>query len=231
MTVASRARLQFGAPAVLPTSVRAVAAVLLLAGTVLALLGVAIVLGAPSLPEPFEGVTGGQLIVVALRLAVPLLILRWALLGGGLALVVDALDVVIVEWFGPGGMGPYYAQLDKGLDTYYLALEALVAWYWTNPWARWSALALFAHRLVGVLLFEVLGARVLLFIFPNVFEYWWLYCVIVARWWPRLVPSSWRSVLLPLAVILVPKLGQEYLLHVVEAQPWNWMKEHLPFLN
>lgn len=171
--------------------------------------------------------TEGQVVVVALRLLVPLLILRWPLVGGVAALVIDALDVVIVEFISDGGMGDYYSQIDKGLDTYYLTLEAFVAWRWTNPWTRWTALFLFAYRLVGVAVFELSEARVLLFIFPNLFENWWLYCVIVARFWPRLTPRSWRSTVVPLVLLLVPKLAQEYLLHVAEAQPWNWIKEHL----
>ena len=38
-------------------------------------------------------------------------------------MAIDALDVVIVEWFGPGGMGDHYHTLDKLLDLYYLSLE------------------------------------------------------------------------------------------------------------
>lgn len=179
------------------------------------------------LPEALDDATQGQLFVIALRVLVPLLILRWSLTGGILAMLVDAVDVIVVEFFGPGGMGGHYSQLDKGLDSYYLGLEAVVAWYWVNPWARWTALALFAYRLVGAVLFEVTQVRALLFVFPNLFENWWLYCVAVARFRPRWLPTSWRSMVLPLLVLLVPKMGQEWLLHVAEAQPWSWFKEHV----
>lgn len=171
--------------------------------------------------------TEGQALVIVVRLLVPLLILRWPLIGGISALVADALDVVLVEFVSEGGLGDHYAQIDKGLDVYYLSLEAFVAWHWTNPWTRWPALALFAYRLVGTVAFEITEVRALLFIFPNLFENWWLYCVIMARFWPRLTPRSLGSVVVPLVVLLVPKLAQEYLLHVAEAQPWDWTKEHL----
>lgn len=177
------------------------------------------------LPEVLDAATEGQLFVVALRLLAPLLILRWSLTGGIVAMLADATDVIVVEFFGPGGMGGHYSQLDKGLDTYYLALEAVVAWYWVNSWARWTALALFAYRLLGALLFEATQVRALLFLFPNLFENWWLYCVAVARFRPRWLPTSWRSTLVPLLILLVPKMGQEWLLHVQEAQPWTWFKE------
>lgn len=176
------------------------------------------------LPEALDAATEGQLFVVAVRVLVPLLILRWSLTGGILAMLVDATDVMLVELFGPGGMGGHYSQLDKGLDSYYLALEAVVAWTWLNPWARWTALGLFVYRLVGAVLFEATQVRALLFVFPNLFENWWLYCVIVARVRPRWLPTSWRSTLVPLLILLVPKMGQEWLLHVEEAQPWSWFK-------
>jgi hypothetical protein len=41
------------------------------------------------------------------------------------------------------------------------------------------------------------------------------------------VPASWKGVLLAGAALLAPKLAQEYLLHVAEAEPWDWTKEHL----
>jgi len=169
----------------------------------------------------------GELIIVALRLGVPLIILRRALLGGVVAMVLDALDVVIIEAIGLGGFGDHYAELDKLLDSYYLALELIVALRWTSAWARVPAALLFAYRGIGVVVFEVTDLRVMLFVFPNLFENWWLYCVAVARFWPRLYPRSWRGMVVPLALLLIPKMGQEYLLHYREAQPWDWLKTHV----
>lgn len=171
--------------------------------------------------------TEGALIVIAIRVIGPLLILRHSLLGGLAAVVVDTLDVVLVEIIGLGGFGDYYSQTDKALDTYYLSLECFVALSWDNPWARIPAIALFVHRVIGVIAFEVTGARWLLLVFPNMFENWWLYCVAVARFAPRYSPRSWPSMLLPMTVLLIPKLGQEYLLHYQEAQPWDWIKRNI----
>lgn len=198
-------------------------------GAALVLLGLAVAFDSrpASLPVPFAAATEGQLFVIALRLLLPLLILRWSVTGGILAMLVDGTDVIIVEFFGPGGMGGHYSQLDKGLDSYYLALEAFVAWRWANPWARWTAIFLFGYRIIGAVLFELTETRALLFLFPNLFENWWLYCVLVARWWPWLLPSSWASTLIPLLVLLVPKMAQEYLLHITEAKPWDWVKRNL----
>jgi len=169
----------------------------------------------------------GELIVVAVRLLVPLLIFRYQLTGAILAMLIDAVDVILIELVGLGGFGNHYARLDKGLDSYYYAIEVIVAWRWANPWARWPAVFLFFYRLVGAVLFELTGARALLFVFPNLFENWWIYVVAADRFWPRLRPTSARSVALPMVLLLIPKLAQEYLLHVAEAEPWDWSKKHL----
>lgn len=166
--------------------------------------------------------------LLALRLLAPLTILRWPLVGGIGAMVIDAVDVIIVDALGADAFwNDYYAEIDKGLDTYYLAIEALVAWRWTNAWARWPALVLFAIRLVGAAAYELTGARALLFVFPNLFENWWLYCVVVARFWPRLTPRSARATGTVLVLLLVPKLVQEYYLHIVQVHPWVWLRSLL----
>lgn len=195
-------------------------AVALVAGLVFVALLVGVQVGAMSLSR-------GELVVIALRLGAPLLIFRWWLTGGIVAMLLDAGDVVLVDVLGLGGFGDHYVRLDKLLDSYYYAIELMVALRWQNPWTRIPAVALFVDRIVGAVLFESLGIRALLFAFPNLFENWWLYCVVVGRWLPALEPHGWKSTLVPLALLLVPKLAQEYLLHVAEAKPWNWTKEHV----
>lgn len=172
-------------------------------------------------------ISTGESIVIALRLFVPLLILRFWVTGGIIAMLLDGADVIITDALDLGGFGSHYAELDKVLDSYYLALELLVALGWRNAWARLPAVSLFIYRLLGVALFETSQARIFLFIFPNLFENWWLYVVIVMKWFPSAVPRGWRSVFIPLLALLVPKMGQEYLLHFAEAKPWNWTQRHI----
>jgi hypothetical protein len=175
----------------------------------------------------------GELIIIALRLAVPLLILRYQLAGGIIAMLLDGADVILIELIPGGNFGGHYHTLDKVLDTYYLSIEFLVALRWSNPWARWPAVALFIYRVVGVVAFELWNVmdwprpRLILFLFPNMFENWWLYCVVMERFWPRLAPRSVKTVAIPMVLLLIPKMGQEYLLHFSEAQPWNWFKRNV----
>ena len=169
----------------------------------------------------------GELVVIAVRLAIPLLILRYALIGGLAAVAADTLDVVLIEVIGLGGFGAHYAELDKLLDSYYLTIEAWVAFGWASPYARVTALALYVYRMVGVVLFEVTGVRVLLLIFPNQFENWWLYCVATERLFPALYPRSQRTAAIPFVLLLIPKVAQEYLLHFEEVRPWDWIKRNV----
>lgn len=167
----------------------------------------------------------GPAVLIALRLTQPLMIPRWPLAGALGAFAIDAVDVILVDALGSNLLwDERYAEIDKALDTYYLAIEAYVAWWWPNAWARLPALALFVDRLVGAAAYEVTGARWLLFAFPNLFENWWLYCLLVATFWPRLSPRSAASTALPLLLLAVPKFVQEYYLHIVQVHPWMWAR-------
>jgi len=178
------------------------------------------------------------LIVIALRLGLPLTILRWPLAGGLLALVVDALDVVLVDSLAmalgePPEFGPFYAQIDKWLDTYYLALEVIVARRWAEVVPRRVAYGLFGWRLLGVVLFEITASRPLLVVFPNVFENFYLYVLVVRRWFPRWLPRTLLQAIVVCTALLVPKLVQEWVLHWEELHPWQWFRATFvaPFLG
>ncbi len=116
--------------------------------------------------------TAETLLIVLIRIIVPLTILRWPLAGGVLALLADALDIVLASLIDLGGLWSYHS-LDKYLDTYYLGLEAIVAQRWLAL-PRWTATLLFGYRLIGVVLLEPTNIRMLLFVFPALFENFFL---------------------------------------------------------
>ena len=168
--------------------------------------------------------TVGQVVVIVLRIVLPLLILRRPLAGGIVAMAIDALDVVIVEAFGSGGMGAHYHSIDKVLDLYYLGLEAWVSLGWVEMVPKILSLVLFGLRVVGVVAFELTDWRPLLFIFPNLFENWFLFVAGRDRFMPSYRLDSIRRVVTWLVILYIPKFGQEYLLHIVQANPWDWIK-------
>lgn len=145
----------------------------------------------------------------AVRLGLPLVILRRPVLGGFLAILADLSDILI---FNIWGWPPCpYHQLDKALDLYYLAIEGWVALRWAS-WERGIALGLFAWRLAGVAAFELTGWRGSMLVFPNLFEWWWLLVVLRDRFWPGYCFTPRRSVTWLLALLLL-KEAQEYALH------------------
>ena len=175
---------------------------------------------------PFD-LTTGQVVVIALRLLVPLLIPRFPFWGAVAAMLLDGTDVIIVEFFSNGGMGDHYHQLDKILDLYYLGIALWVSLKWTERLPRLVSIGLFAYRLLGVVLFEIVGERWLLFVFPNLFENWYLFIAGRDQFVPTYRLDTVRRVVTWLIVLYIPKIGQEYLLHVAEAQPWGWFKENV----
>ena len=170
------------------------------------------------------------IIVIAIRLLLPLTILRWPLAGGVLSMLVDALDVVLVDAIAgvlglPPEFGPFYAQIDKWLDTWYLALELVVVRRWPETWPRRVATLLFAWRILGVVAFEVTASRPLLVLFPNLFENLYLYVLVARKWFPQVMPRTLAQTALVALILLIPKLGQEYILHWEQLRPWQWLRE------
>lgn len=151
----------------------------------------------------------GPGIALTVRLIVPLTILRWPLAGGILSIAADTCDIIIFNIWGFPSWD--YQHFDKGLDLYYLTLEVIVAQRWSG-FERTVASALFGYRLVGVVLFEVTGFRFALFLFPNIFEVYFLLVLATARFVPRYALTRPRTFGW-LALLLIPKLMQEYLLH------------------
>lgn len=174
---------------------------------------------AAALTEPW-------LVVIGLRLLLPLSILRWPLAGGLVAFLADTFDVVTLDLLHAESYAPYN-PIDKWLDTYYLALEAWVCRSWANRPARVAALGLFAYRLVGAALYEITGLRAALFLFPNLFELFFLTYLLGHALAGDRVLTSVRAIVAVNVLLLVPKELQEYVLHVAQYPVYALIREHI----
>ncbi|MEX2081788.1 MAG: hypothetical protein WEC33_09250 [Dehalococcoidia bacterium] len=112
---------------------------------------------------------------------------------------------------------------------------ATFLWVVVRRWdglERGIGIGLYAFRMVGFVAFEISGARGVLLLFPNVFEFWFLFVAGLRHWRPgrRLSGREAGAVLAPLVGL---KLVQEYALHTarwldsftaVEAVEaiWDW---------
>jgi hypothetical protein len=148
--------------------------------------------------------------VLVVRGVVPLAVLRWPFAGSLLTLAADACDLIVFNLFGfPDGVS--YQRFDKWLDVYYVSLQAVVAWSWSGP-ARPAAIGLYVYRMVGVGIFEITGWRQALFVFPNLFTFFFVFKAGLDRWRPKYALTH-KRLSVWLIILLVPTMALEYTLH------------------
>ena len=154
-------------------------------------------------------------IVGLYRILGSLLVLRWPFWGAIVAIGVDLTDLLLLDILVPAGLGPWpdYQALDKWLDQVYLLAFLVVAVRDFRPLEKWIAVALYAFRMVGFVAFELGAPRELLFLFPNLFEFWFLAVVTVGHFRPSFIWTPARAAA-ALAVLLGAKLVQEWALHI-----------------
>jgi hypothetical protein len=177
----------------------------------------------------------GIAIVTTVRVLGSLPVLRWPFVGAIIAIFADASDVFLLNLLDMGAMD-HYQQFDKAADQVYMLTFLIVALRWQGL-ARDVAVGLYGYRLIGFIAFEVTGVRALLLVFPNLFEFWFLFVASLPHWRPRFELST-ANALSVLPVLLVAKEGQEFVLHgarwldsftAIEALQaiWHWLT--IPF--
>src|SRR3972149_4204940 len=85
-----------------------------------------------------------KLIIGAVRVLGALPVLRWAFVGGLVAIAADGSDVFLMNLLDLGGLGDYQ-HFDKFADQAYLLTFLVVALRWQGP-PRSIALGLYASR-------------------------------------------------------------------------------------
>ena len=174
-----------------------------------------------------------ELIIAAVRVGGALPVLRWAFAGAIIAIAVDFSDLFMMNLLDLGGVRNYQA-LDKWLDLAYMATFLWAALRWNGP-ARTIAVGLLVFRLVGVAAFELTDSRSVLLLFPNVFEFWFVF-VAGARLFTPHYELTWRRCLLWLAPVALLKEFQEYALHGAQwldnyiavdvvVDVWQWLRK------
>ena len=143
-----------------------------------------------------------QIVIGLIRIAGSLPVLRWAFAGALIAIAVDFSDL--------GGL-PNYQTFDKRADVVYMLTFLWVANKWDGP-ERKIALALFGFRMIGFVAFELTQVRPILLVFPNVFEFWFVFVAIRQHYWPKYEMTK-KRIIKWLLIVLVLKMAQEWVLH------------------
>ncbi len=163
--------------------------------------------------------------VILARLILPLLIPKYPLPAILACLLVDGIDQTVFQTFTKLNLD-WYQNYDKALDIYYLVIAYLSTLRnWRSRPAFQVSRFLFYYRLIGVAAFELTEWRPLLLVFPNVFEYFFIYYEgLRSRWNPlRFSRRYWLVVAAAIWVFI--KLPQEWWLHIAQLDTTDLINE------
>jgi hypothetical protein len=160
-------------------------------------------------------------LATALRLATPLLMLRWPLPGLLLAIFVDVYDWNLIDVQTPEH-NQFYQNWDRIMDVWFYVIAVLMVRKWQDVRSRNIAFAFFGFRMIGQILFFITQERKFLFFFPNFFDNFLVmylgYVFIFKR--TQFIESALDTVVV-FTSLMIPKIIHEYFLHFLELQPWE----------
>jgi hypothetical protein len=177
--------------------------------------------------------TTEELIIAVVRVLGSLPVLIWPFPGAIIAMLTDQSDLFMMNLIHAGGVRNYQ-EFDKWLDQVYMLTFLIVALRW-RPIPRNIAVVLYFYRVIGVVAFEFGGGRDILIVFPNLFEFWFVFVAGIqffrleaapapvgqgpgpgrgrlAGLFPFRYTAGQLAAVIP--VLLAAKLFQEYALHV-----------------
>lgn len=159
-------------------------------------------------------------ILTLLRIVVPFTMLRWPLIGVIASAYLDYRDWDFLGVETNSEM-IFYQNWDKILDTYYLAIAWYTSRFWKDAVARLTSSFLFFYRMLGVII-VLMSDRSLLLFFPNIFEWFFVYYLLFIRITKNdIVFTSKKLLNIALLSVAIPKLAQEYFMHVLRKPPWE----------
>lgn len=166
-----------------------------------------------------------SLTILLFRILAPLLILSFPFIGGLIAAIIDGLD-----WHITNTDSTTYQYWDKFYNFYYLTIETWIVLRWKYFFTKKLAILLYVYRIVGILLFAFTGTRYYLFLFPNVFESFFLFYTGIWLMLGKEPQLSKRLTLISIIILAIPKIFQEYLMHAKGLADWRYIEtSFLPF--
>ena len=153
-------------------------------------------------------------LIVVVRVAGSLPVLRWPFYGALLAIAVDQSDLFIMNLVDLGGVDDYQT-FDKYLDQAYLLAFLAVALMRWRGYERGVSAGLYAYRFAGFVAFELTQVRPVLLLFPNFFEPWFV--LIAGRHEFHLEQRlAGRRFVYVCAALVSIKLAQEFAVHYLK---------------
>ncbi|MDG2101254.1 MAG: hypothetical protein P8K05_02805 [Dehalococcoidia bacterium] len=150
-----------------------------------------------------------ELIISFVRIFASLIVFKFNFFGAILVILIDFSDLFMMNLISLGGVRNYQL-LDKFLDLFYIVYFLLITLRW-HKILRNISILLFIFRILGFILFEFFQNRIILFIFPNIFEFWFIGITLLFLFRSKI---SKRKIIIVIFVSTALKLIQEYILHV-----------------
>ena len=151
-----------------------------------------------------------ELIVIIVRISGSLPVIYFPFFGSLFAILVDLSDLFIIGNLDLGGV-KNYQRLDKLLDLSYMLTFLIVSLRWSKLEKNIS-IFLLIFRMLGMIFYEITGSRMILFSFPNIFEFWFI-GISFYKFRNKII--NIKSITLILVIATILKLLQEWILH------WN----------
>ena len=150
-----------------------------------------------------------ELIISFVRITASLIVFKFNFFVAILVILIDFSDLFMMNLISLGGVRNYQF-LDKFLDLFYIGYFLLITLRWEKILRNISIL-LFIFRMLGFILFEFFQNRIILFIFPNIFEFWFICITLLFLFRSKI---SKRKIIIVIFLSTILKLIQEYILHV-----------------
>ena len=151
-----------------------------------------------------------EILIGIIRIIGSIPTLKWAFFGSLFAVFVDLSDLFWKDYLHLGGIRNYQA-FDKIFDLVYMSVFLIVARKWGGIFAK-IALYLFIFRIIGMMLFEFTDRRFFLLIFPNIFEFWFIFTALARRLWAE-KSQKVNFIVYSLVLCTFFKLIHEWVLH------------------
>jgi len=159
---------------------------------------------------------------ILIRVFLPISIFFYPFWGSIFSVIGDSVDVFIWNALNAPNLSVYYNFIDKALDNYFYLIQGYIVLKWPNKIAKKTALFLLIYRTVGFIFYEITKIRALLFIFPNVFILYFLFYLLFKTFFKYDPAKNWKRNVVFLLILLIPKLTQEYVMHVKEFNFFRW---------
>lgn len=150
-------------------------------------------------------------LVFLTRILAAILMFFFPVLGYFLTLFFDSIDLWLFVIF-DSPFSIHYNIIDKSLD-FFTLLIALIISFRFEKIQKNAAIFLFIWRLIGFFAFFLTGQKFYFLIFPNIFENFFLFCIIQRKYFPDFRTTK-KNLWLIILLLAIPKLFQEWFLHV-----------------